>query len=161
MSSIAPEKSSEGGGLQGTAQNLGASLGTAIVGAVLLVIYLFLVPGVFLAVYGPAILLGYLLGNPTYLSVHGDPRVGISPLEMAFLGLYAAAAIVSNPRLFLWRFLAAGWSNRIVFALLFANQFVAPLVVALLVSKPGSRGFGIELFVMLAGVLLKCPREMS
>lgn len=36
MSSIAPEKSSEGGGLQGTAQNLGASLGTAIVGAVLL-----------------------------------------------------------------------------------------------------------------------------
>jgi hypothetical protein len=28
--------SSEGGGLQGTAQNLGSSLGTAIVGAVLL-----------------------------------------------------------------------------------------------------------------------------
>jgi MFS family permease len=36
MSSVAPEKSSEGGGLQGTAQNLGASLGTAIIGAVLL-----------------------------------------------------------------------------------------------------------------------------
>jgi MFS family permease len=36
MSSVAPEKSSEGGGLQGTAQNLGSSLGTAIVGAVLL-----------------------------------------------------------------------------------------------------------------------------
>ncbi len=36
MSSVAPEKSSEAGGLQGTAQNLGASLGTAIIGAVLL-----------------------------------------------------------------------------------------------------------------------------
>ena len=36
MSSVAPSKSSEGGGLQGTAQNLGSSLGTAIIGAVLL-----------------------------------------------------------------------------------------------------------------------------
>lgn len=36
MSSVAPEKSSEGGGLQGTAQNLGSSLGTAVIGAVLL-----------------------------------------------------------------------------------------------------------------------------
>lgn len=36
MSSVAPSKTSEGGGLQGTAQNLGASLGTAIIGAVLL-----------------------------------------------------------------------------------------------------------------------------
>jgi MFS family permease len=36
MSSVPPAKTSEGGGLQGTAQNLGSSLGTAIVGAVLL-----------------------------------------------------------------------------------------------------------------------------
>ena len=36
MSSVAPEKTSEGGGLPGTAQNLGSSLGTAIIGAVLL-----------------------------------------------------------------------------------------------------------------------------
>jgi MFS family permease len=36
MSSVAADKTSEGGGLQGTAQNLGSSLGTAIVGAVLL-----------------------------------------------------------------------------------------------------------------------------
>jgi hypothetical protein len=98
-------------------------------------------------------LLGYLLGNPTYLSVHADPRVGISPLEMGFLGLYATAAIVSNPRLFLWRFLAAGWANRVVFALLFVNQFVAPLVVALILSRPGASGPGVELFVMLAGVV--------
>jgi MFS family permease len=37
MSSVDPSKTSETGGLQGTAQNLGASLGTAIIGAVLIV----------------------------------------------------------------------------------------------------------------------------
>ncbi len=36
MSSVGPERASETGGLQGTAQNLGASLGTALIGAVLL-----------------------------------------------------------------------------------------------------------------------------
>jgi MFS family permease len=36
MSAVAPTQTSEAGGLQGTAQNLGSSLGTAIVGAVLL-----------------------------------------------------------------------------------------------------------------------------
>ena len=111
-----------------------------------LLIHLALVPG-------GLSLLGYLLGNPTYLSVHADPRVGISPLEMGFLGLYATAAIVSNPQLFLWRFLAGAWTNRVVFGVLFVNQFVAPLVVALLLSKPGARGPGVELFVMLAGVV--------
>lgn len=111
-----------------------------------LLIHLALVPG-------GLSLLGYLLGNPTYLSVHSDPRVGISPLEMGFLGLYATAAIISNRRLFLWRFLAANWSNRVVFGLLFANQFVAPLVVALLFTQRGAQGPGVELFVMLAGVV--------
>jgi hypothetical protein len=111
-----------------------------------ILIHLALVPG-------GLSLLGYLLGNPTYLSVHADPRVGISPLEMGFMGLYATAAIVSNPRLFLWRFLAAGWANRVAFAVLFVNQFVAPFVVALLLSKPGASGPGVELFVMLAGVV--------
>jgi Major Facilitator Superfamily len=37
MSSVEPSKASEAGGLQGTAQNLGASLGTALIGAVLIV----------------------------------------------------------------------------------------------------------------------------
>ena len=109
-------------------------------------IHLALVPG-------GVSLLGYLLGNPTYLSVHADPRVGISPLEMAFLATYAASAILSNPRLFLWRFLAAGWTNRLVFAGLFANQFVAPVVAALLFSERSPRGPGIELFAMLGGVV--------
>jgi MFS family permease len=36
MSSVPSEKTNEAGGLQGTAQNLGASLGTALIGAVLL-----------------------------------------------------------------------------------------------------------------------------
>lgn len=111
-----------------------------------LLIHLALVPG-------GISLLGYILGNPLYLSVHADPRVGISPLEMVMLGLYATAAVVSNPRLFLWSFLAAGWANRLVFAILFANQFVAPLVVAVLLSRPGVPGPGLEIFVMLAGVV--------
>ena len=37
MSSVDPSKTSETGGLQGTAQNLGASIGTAFIGAVLIV----------------------------------------------------------------------------------------------------------------------------
>jgi len=102
---------------------------------------------------GGVSLLGYLLGNPTYLSIHADPRVGISLLEIAFMALYATAAVISNPRLFLWGFLAASWTNRVVFAGLFANQFVAPVVVALMLSTRGSKGPGIELFVMLAGVV--------
>jgi EmrB/QacA subfamily drug resistance transporter len=36
MSSVDPSKTNEAGGLQGTAQNLGASLGTALIGAVLI-----------------------------------------------------------------------------------------------------------------------------
>ena len=79
--------------------------------------------------------------------------MGISLLEMAFMALYASSAVISNPRLFLWRFLAGSWTNRFVFAGLFANQFVAPVVVALLFARPDSRGPGIELFVMLAGVV--------
>ena len=102
---------------------------------------------------GGVSLLGYLLGNPTYLSVHADPRVGISPFEMGFMALYAAGAVLSNPGLFLWRFLAGGVTNRLVFAILFANQFVAPVVVALLLREPGEKGPGVELFVMLAGVV--------
>jgi hypothetical protein len=36
MSSVGEDKTNEAGGLQGTAQNLGASLGTALIGAVLI-----------------------------------------------------------------------------------------------------------------------------
>jgi hypothetical protein len=111
-----------------------------------ILIHLALVPG-------GLSLLGYLLSNPTYLSVHADPRVGISPLEMVFMALYAVAAVISNPRLYLWGFLAANRTNRLVFAGLFANQFAVPLVVAFVFRNPGSKGPGLELFVMLAGVV--------
>jgi hypothetical protein len=111
-----------------------------------MLIHLALVPG-------GVSLLGYLLGNPTYMSVHADPRVGISPLEMVFMALYAASAVASNHRLFLWRFLASSWANRLVFAGLFTNQFIAPVVVAFLLSTRGTRGPGVELYVMLAGVV--------
>src|SRR5439155_17584047 len=37
MSSVPPAKASEGGGLQGTAQNLGSSIGTSLIGAVLII----------------------------------------------------------------------------------------------------------------------------
>lgn len=102
---------------------------------------------------GALSLLGYLLGNPTYLSIHADPRVGISPLEMGGMALYVSAAAISNPQLFLWRFLASGWTNRAVFAALFANQFVAPMAIAWLLSTRGAQGPGLELFVMIAGVV--------
>ena len=36
MSAVDPSKTNEAGGLQGTAQNLGASLGTALIGSVLI-----------------------------------------------------------------------------------------------------------------------------
>jgi hypothetical protein len=36
MSSVPPDETNEAGGLQGSAQNLGASLGTALIGSVLL-----------------------------------------------------------------------------------------------------------------------------
>ena len=40
-----------------------------------------------------------------------------------------------------------------LFAGLFANQFAAPLLAAVLLSKRGASGPGVELFVMLAGVV--------
>lgn len=123
-----------------------AMTGLVLGGNVSSIILIALVPG-------GLSLLGYLLSNPTYLSVHADPRVGISPLDMVFMALYAVAAVISNPRLFLWGFLAANRTDRLVFAGLFANQFAVPLVVALAFRNPGSRGPGLELFEMLAGAV--------
>ncbi|NQZ01183.1 MAG: hypothetical protein HRT45_11010 [Bdellovibrionales bacterium] len=99
-------------------------------------------------------MMGHLLGTPTYLSSSADPRVGISLLEMAFMGAFAVSAVISNRDLFLWRFLAAHPSNKLVFGLLFANQYVAPTLIGLFFVKVSSpRTIGPELFVMLAGVL--------
>ncbi len=100
-------------------------------------------------------LLGVMLNNPTYISEGSDPRVGISLLEMGFMGVYATSAVLSNPHLFLWQFLSASWSNRWIFVALFANQFIAPLIVAYLFLgvSANTGGPGLELFVLLAGVI--------
>ena len=103
---------------------------------------------------GELSLLGHLLQNPTYLSIGSDPRVGISLLEMAFMAVYALTAVLSNSRLFLWRFLGAGSVQRLIFAGLFANQFIAPVIVGYAFTDTvPNRGPGLEFFVMLAGAV--------
>lgn len=99
-------------------------------------------------------LLGHLLDSPTYLSSSADPRVGISVLEMVFMGAFAVASVASNKNLFLWRFLEKNNANKLIFAGLFANQYVAPTIVGLLTSSSQQpKSLGVEFFVMLAGVL--------
>lgn len=103
---------------------------------------------------GELSLLGHLLQNPTYLSIGSDPRVGISLLEMAFMAVYALTAVLSNSRLFLWRFLGAGSVQRLIFVGLFANQFIAPVIVGYAFTDTvPNRGPGLEFFVMLAGAV--------
>ncbi|SMF57128.1 hypothetical protein [Pseudobacteriovorax antillogorgiicola] len=97
-------------------------------------------------------LLGHVLDNPVYISSKIDPRSGISILEMAFMASYAVVAALSNKNLFLWRFLRDGSANRVIFAILFVNQYIAPTIVGLVAAKSQERSIGIELFVMLAGV---------
>ena len=98
-------------------------------------------------------LLGHALNNPWYISSAADPRIGISLTEMAFMAAWAVVAVLANQRLFLWRFLAKGATNRVIFTLLFANYFILTLVVATLAAGDQPRqGPGIELFVMLGGI---------
>jgi len=103
---------------------------------------------------GELSLIGYLFGNPTYLSVGTDPRVGISLLEMFFLAILIVSTILVNKNLFLWQFLKGGLANKIIFFVLFVNQFVIPLVYLFVFSNSShtKSGIGLELFIMLAGV---------
>lgn len=100
-------------------------------------------------------LLGHIIDVPTYISAGIDPRVGISPLEMLFMGGYAVTAVIGNKDLFLWKFLEKSSINRIVFSILFLNQYIAPAIVAMALRPPQTMNHkpGIEFFVMLAGVL--------
>jgi len=113
-----------------------------------ILIHLALVPG-------GLSLLGHLLHNPTYMSAGADPRVGISIMEMGFMAAYAITAVLSNNTLFLWKFLSTNWTNRFIFLALFANQFIAPVIVAYVFGTSGQQvgQVGVELFVMLAGVI--------
>lgn len=99
--------------------------------------------------------MGHLLNVPSYKSVGLDPRVGIGSVEMIFMGAYVTSAIFSNPNLFLWKFLGSTFLNRLIFILLFVNQYVAPLLIGLSIADPTLtvQKPGIELYVMIAGVL--------
>lgn len=100
-------------------------------------------------------LLGHVLGVDLYMRSGVDYRVGIGYFEMLLMGSFAVAAVFSNPNLFMWRFLNKSRLNRLTFALLFINQYVAPLLVGILFRSPqlSTRSIGIEFYVMVAGVL--------
>lgn len=109
-----------------------------------ILIHLALVPG-------ELSLIGHLYNNPTYISMDIDPRVGISILEMCFMGALAASCVLGNPYLFLWEFLKGSLSNKIIFIGLFFNQYITPLLY-LYMFKPETKSIGLEVFIMLGGV---------
>lgn len=100
-------------------------------------------------------LLGHVLNVQAYMASQIDPRSGIGGIEMILMGAYAVSAAVSNPHLFLWRFLNQNSFNRVVFSLLFINQYIAPVLVGFIFRGPNvsTYSYGIEFYVMLAGVL--------
>lgn len=112
-----------------------------------ILIHLALVPG-------ELSLLGHLFNNPTYLSMGIDPRVGISILEMCFMATLVTSTVLANKNLFLWQFLKGGPGNLIIFAALFANQYLAPLLYLFVFGKDplSKEPYGAELFIMLGGV---------
>lgn len=100
-------------------------------------------------------LLGHVLGVHAYQGVGADPRTGVGYLEMLLMGVYALSATIANRNLFLWEFLAGSVLNRASFLLLFLNQYLAPIAIGVF-FRPislNSAQWGIEFFVMLAGVL--------
>lgn len=111
-----------------------------------ILLHLALIPGAFS-------LLGHLSGNSYYISSAANPQIGISLVEMALMALYAGVAILENSDLFLWRFLAKSPSNRLIFAMLFVNQYLAPLFVVWVSGRAYAGDLGIEFFVLLGGVL--------
>ncbi|GBF50384.1 hypothetical protein LPTSP4_19090 [Leptospira ryugenii] len=112
-----------------------------------LLIHLALVPGALS-------LIGHLFHNPRYLSMDMDPRVGISLMEMVFMALLATSTVLSNPHLFLWKFLSGGLANQITFTILFINQYIAPIVyLSILGPTWDVSPYGAELFILLGGVI--------
>ncbi len=111
-----------------------------------LLIHLALVPG-------ELSLIGHLFDNPTYLSMSLDPRVGVSILEMCFMAALVSSTVLANKNLFLWQFLKGGTGNQMIFAALFANQYIAPLLYLFLAGKDWeAQPYGPELFILLGGV---------
>jgi Na+/melibiose symporter-like transporter len=91
MSSVDPSKTNEAGGLQGTAQNLGASLGTALIGAVLIAA---LTNGFVTRVQDNPDLSTAVRDQVTQVAKQGIPVVPVAQVEQAALdaGLSAGEA---------------------------------------------------------------------
>ncbi len=118
MSSVAPERGSEAGGLQGTAQNLGASLGTALVGSILIASLVTNFQDAVLA--NPALadvsseIAAAAEANANFVSVEqvqaGAEQAGLSPAQVdALVAEYADAQITA---------LKAAFASIALFALL-------------------------------------------
>ncbi|TGL88808.1 hypothetical protein EHQ68_09240 [Leptospira congkakensis] len=112
-----------------------------------ILIHLALVPG-------GLSLIGHIFQNPTYLSMSIDPRVGVSPLEMVFMATLVLSTLLSNPNLFLWKFLKGGLTNQLTFLGLFINQYIAPIIYLEFAGFGRHTAvFGPELFIFLGGVI--------
>ncbi|MEX1142845.1 MAG: MFS transporter [Thermoleophilaceae bacterium] len=83
MSSVDPAKSNEAGGLQGTAQNLGASLGTALIGSVLIAA---LSTGFVSRVEENPAVPGPVREQVTQIAQQGIPVVPVADVEQAAIG---------------------------------------------------------------------------
>lgn len=100
-------------------------------------------------------LLGHLLEVDAYMETQLDPRVGVSVLEIFLMGGYVLVAVLTNPDLFLWRFLKESFFNKLIFSIFFLNQYILPFAVGLF-FRPNSLSayeYGLEFYAMLAGVM--------
>lgn len=104
---------------------------------------------------GALSLLGHLSGVQVYRGSSIDPRVGVSILEMLLMGSFVFVAAVSNRDLFLWSFLSKKQINRMIFIILFANQYVFAFALAPFLRSPNlsTHQVGIEFYILLAGAL--------
>src|SRR5262245_21864541 len=82
MSSVDPAKTNEAGGLQGTAQNLGASLGTALIGAVLIAA---LTSGLVSRVEENTAVTGPVSDRSAEVAEKGIPVIPVDDVEQALL----------------------------------------------------------------------------
>lgn len=100
-------------------------------------------------------LLGYLIGVEAYRSSSLDPRVGVSFVEIILMAAFTLSSVLSNPNLFLWAFLKKSKGNILVFSMLFINQYVVAFLFGFFLRSPAlsSKEYGIEFYIMLAGVM--------
>src|SRR5215217_1417097 len=88
MSSVDPAKTNEAGGLQGTAQNLGASLGTALIGSILIAA---LTTGFTERIESNSAIPAQVAEQVTQVAAEGIPVVSVDEVEQAALDGGASA----------------------------------------------------------------------